>query len=78
MPGEAESKGIVWKSWLMLSDDMGAAREGLMIRWLSEGGCDNEIYVQHLISLGIIEMPGGKDLIKHQVSYSKFEWVIGR
>lgn len=45
MLGKVEFKGIVWKFWFMLLDDMGVVREGFMIRWFSEGGCDNEIYV---------------------------------
>lgn len=50
---------ILWKSWLVLSDDNGAAREGLMMRWFSEGRCDKMTNVQPLNSLGITKIWGG-------------------
>lgn len=76
MGGKPESRRILWKSWLVLSDDSGAARVGPMMRWFSEGRCDKRTNVQPLNSLGITKIWGG-NLIKNWVSYSKFVWVIG-
>lgn len=64
MGGKPESRRIFWKSWLVLSDDNGAAREGLMMRWFREGRCDKMTNVQPLNSLGITKNMGGGNLIK--------------
>lgn len=63
--GKLESKRILWKSWLVSSDDKGSVRGEILMRWLGESRCDNKIQVQHLNFLGITEILGRGELIKN-------------